>query len=463
MSGRLMSGSPVVSELTDALLTDAFLTELDHSLAGADADLAGRYPGDPGTRQPVHTVYVPAADADAGTARHWGSLALALLDEHAPADVVASVTGLGTGVDAAVYDRVRSKLVAQPVEDLRLDFEDGYGNRPDAEEDADARRAAAVLRELLDSSGGPSFAGVRFKSLEQATRRRGLRTLDLVVAGVLGAERGAERGAEQPEQVGARELPPGFLVTLPKVTSVDQVRAMVRICEELERAHGLRPGSLRFEIQIETPQSILGADGTATVAAMIHAAGTRCVALHYGTFDYSAACGVAPDQQSLAHPVADHAKAVMQVAAAGTGVRVCDGSTNITPTGSRQQIHDAMRLHAQLVHRSLERAYYQGWDMHPGHLITRYLATYAFYRSGLPAAATRLSNYLTRQASGVMDEPATAQALAAFVVRGLHCGALDDVEVAAGTGVDRPTLEALARRSPLPVPPTVLNDEDQMT
>ncbi len=445
-----MSGSPVASGLTDA-----FLTELDRSLAGADAHLAHRYPGDPGTRQPVHTVYVPAADADAGTARHWGSVALEMLDEHAPADVVADVTGLGTGVDAAVYDRVRSKLTAQPVEDLRLDFEDGYGNRPDAEEDADARRAATVLCELLNSSGGPSFAGVRFKSLEQATRRRGLRTLDLVVAGVLGADRGADR-------YGASELPPGFLVTLPKVTSVDQVRAMVRICEELERAHGLQPDSLRFEIQIETPQSIVGADGTATVAPMIHAAGTRCVALHYGTFDYSAACGVAPDQQSLAHAVADHAKAVMQVAAAGTGVRVCDGSTNITPTGSRQQIRDAMRLHAQLVRRSLERAYYQGWDMHPGHLVTRYLATYAFYRSGWPAAATRLSNYLTGRASGVMDEPASAQALAAFVVRGLYCGALDDLEVTTGTGVDRPTLEALALRSPLPVPPTAFpHDEDQ--
>ena len=144
-------------------------------------------------------------------------------------------------------------------------------------------------------------------------------------------------------------------------------------------------------------------------------------------------------------------------------MRLSDGSTNVTPTGSREQIHAAMRLHAQLVRRSLERAYYQGWDMHPGHLPTRYLATYAFYRSGLPAAATRLSNYLTKQASGVMDEPATAQALAAFVVRGLHCGALDDVEVTAGTGVDRPTLEALAQRKPLPVPSTDLpNDEDRL-
>ncbi len=433
MNGRGSSGSPVVSALTDD-----FLTELDGSLAGADLALRQRYPGDPGTRQPVHTVYVPAADADAGTPAQWGTLALRLLDEHAPAGAVAEMTGLGDGVDGAVYDRVRAKLAAQPVEDLRLDFEDGYGNRPDAEEDADARRAAAVLRELLAASGGPTFAGIRFKSLEEATRRRGLRTLDLVVAGLLDG-----RDA-------TRELPAGFLVTLPKVTSVDQVQAMVRVCEELERVHALRPGGLRFEIQIETPQSILGADGTATVAAMIHVAGTRCVALHYGTFDYSAACGVAPDQQSLAHPVADHAKAVMQVAAAGTAVRLSDGSTNITPTGSDQQIHDAMRLHAQLVRRSLERAYYQGWDMHPGHLVTRYLATYAFYRSGLPAAATRLSNYLTKQASGVMDEPATAQALAAFVVRGLHCGALDDAEVVAGTGVDRPTLEALAQRKPLP-------------
>ncbi len=444
MVGTSSMGSPAASALTDD-----FLTELDQFLAGADTALARRYPGDPGTRQPVHTVYVPAADADAGTPRRWGDAALHLLDEHAPADLVADVTGLGGSVDAAVYERVRAKLAAQPVEDLRLDFEDGYGNRPDAEEDADARRAATVLCELLSSSNGPSFAGIRFKSLETATRRRGLRTLDLVVGGVLGDSRGA-----------AAALPQGFLLTLPKVTSVEQVGAMVRICEELERAHGLRPGALRFEIQIETPQSILAADGTATVAAMIHTAGSRCVALHYGTFDYSAACGVAPDQQSLAHPVADHAKAVMQVAAAGTAVRLSDGSTNITPTGTAEQIHHALRLHAQLVRRSLERAYYQGWDMHPGHLVTRYLATYAFYRSGLPAAAKRLSNYLTAQASGVMDEPATAQALAAFVVRGLHCGALDDDEVATATGVDRRTLEALARRLPLPVPTTDFPDDE---
>ena len=225
---------------------------------------------------------------------------------------------------------------------------------------------------------------------------------------------------------------------------------MVKICLELERAHALPAGALRFEIQIETTQAILGADGTATVAGMIGAAGPRCVALHYGTFDYSAACGVAAAQQSLAHPVADHAKAVMQVAAAGTGARLSDGSTNVMPIGSPDEIRAAVALHAGLVTRSLRAAYYQGWDMHPGHLVSRYLATYAFYREGLPAAAARLRAYLNKQAGGVVDEPATAQALAAFLMRGAHCGAIDDAEVLKQAGVGRDTLDAMARRKPLP-------------
>jgi citrate lyase beta subunit len=241
------------------------------------------------------------------------------------------------------------------------------------------------------------------------------------------------------------------VVTLPKVTSVDQVSAMVRVCERLEAAHGLAPGRLRFEIQVETPQAIVGPDGIATVAPMLHAAGRRCVALHYGTYDYSAACGIAAAQQSMEHPAADHAKAVMQVAAAGTGVRLSDGSTNVVPVGSREQVASAMRLHARLVRRSLDRGYYQGWDMHPGHLVTRYLATYAFYREGMAAAAGRLRAYLSATGEGgVMDEPATAQALASFLARGVHCGALDEAEVAQGTGLGRDGIEALAQRRPLP-------------
>ena len=404
-------------------LGDDVLDEVDSRLGDADRRLAGLYPGDVGSRQPVHTVYVPADRAGDDTPRRWGDEALDLL----------RATG-GAGVDPVVYERVAAKLGAQPVEDLRLDFEDGYGRRPDDVEDEAAVAAGATLVRVLASPGGPSYGGIRFKSLEAGTRRRGLRTLDLVIGSLL--------------QVG--QLPAGLVLTLPKVTSVDQVSAMVHVCERLEAAHGLAAGRLRFEIQVETPQAIVGADGTATVAPMLHAAGRRCVALHYGTYDYSAACGIAAAQQSMEHPAADHAKAVMQVAAAGTGVRLSDGSTNVIPVGSRDEVASAMRLHARLVRRSLDRGYYQGWDMHPGHLVTRYLATYAFYREGMAAAVGRLRAYLSATGQGgVMDEPATAQALASFLARGVHCGALDEAEVAQGTGLGRGDIEALAqRRSP---------------
>jgi HpcH/HpaI aldolase/citrate lyase family len=419
------------AERPQGRLGDDVLAAVDARLAIADGVLADCYPGDPATRQPVHTVYVPADVATDESPADWGAGALALLDDAAPdAATAADVTGLGSVVDEEVHRRTRVKLAAQPVEDLRIDFEDGYGSRPDAEEDAAATTAGRSLARLLRAGAGPSFGGIRFKSLEAACRRRGVRTLDLLLGSLL---------ATGP-------LPDGFLVTLPKVTSADQVAAMTTICDGLEHVYGLPAGRLRFEIQVETPQAILGADGTATVASMVHAAAGRCLGLHYGTYDYSAACGIAPRYQSLEHPVADHAKAVMQVAAAGTGVRLSDGSTNILPIGGPQQVRTALALHARLVYRSLERGYYQGWDMHPGHLVTRYLATYAFYRAGFSAAAERLRNYLARVEGGVLDEPATAQALASFVTRGLHCGALDDAEVAQAVGLDRAALDAVARR-----------------
>ncbi len=405
---------------------------LDARLAAADEELRSRYPGDPGTRQPVHTVYVPADRFSADTHRRWGAAAVQLLDWHAPtAEALASATGMPVGLVDDVYDRVRAKLTREPIEDLRVDFEDGYGQRSDEEEDRAAGEGAAALAAAARAEDGPPFLGIRFKSFEAPTRRRGLRTLDLVVGGLL-----ASGG-----------LPEGFVVTLPKVTSVAQVEAMVEVCARLEQAHGLPAGRLRFEVQVETPQAILAADGTATVARMIAAADGRCTGLHYGTYDYSAALGVTAAHQSLEHPAADHAKSVMQVAAAGTGVRLSDGSTNVLPTGDQDAVHAAWRLHARLVARSLERGYYQGWDMHPGHLPTRYLATYSFFRASLPATAARIRAYLGRVEGGVMDEPATAQALAAAVLRGVDCGAVTLKEASELTGVDRARLQGLARRT----------------
>ena len=93
---------------------------------------------------------------------------------------------------------------------------------------------------------------------------------------------------------------------------------------------------------------------------------------------------------------------------------------------------------------------YQGWDLHPAQLPTRYLATFAFYRAGLDRR--RLSGCATtcdRRAGGVLDEPATAYALAGFLARAVDCGAVD---AARGRGGRRPAvaeLRRLARRGGL--------------
>jgi citrate lyase beta subunit len=377
-------------------LTDADYTALDHRLARHDAFLAARYPGDRGGRQPVHTVYVPADRI--GGFRRWGAEALDLLDR--------------CRFPFGFADRVRDKLRREPIEDLRVDVEDGYGVRDDDEEDRAVVAAAAVLRD----GERPPFVGIRIKSLEAATRHRAMRTLDLFL----------------------ESYPDPFVITLPKVSGPEQVAAMVVLCSRLESAYGLPGGSLRFEIQIELPAAVLGANGRATVARLITAADGRCAGLHYGTYDYSAAAGIAAAYQSMEHPAADHAKAVMQAAAAQTGVRLSDGSTNVLPVGGDDQVQAAWRLHHRLVRRSLERGFYQGWDMHPGHLPTRYAATYAFFAEGRDTAVERLRRYLDRRAGGIADEPATARALAGYLLRGLDCGALDDA------GFSRAELTALA-------------------
>ena len=410
---------------------DDLASRLDAQLADADARLTRDYPGDRGARQPLHTVYIPADAYAAHTVPEWGDRALAVLGEHAPdAAAFADAAGLPEHLVEQVYQRVRDKLRREPVEDVRIDFEDGYGNRADDEEDAEAVRAAGALADAIEAGSAAPFHGIRFKSFEAPTRRRGLRTLDLFVGEL------AKRGG----------IGDGFVLTLPKVTAVEQVEAMVMACEWLEATHGLAPGRLGFEIQVETPQSILGPDGTALVARMIHAGAGRVTSLHYGTYDYSASCGIAAAYQSMEHPAADHAKAVMQVAAAGTGVHLSDGSTNILPVGDAAAVRRGWTLHARLVRRSLERGYYQGWDLHPAQLPTRFAATFGFYRDGFESAAARLRAYTGGGDSAYLDEPATAVALASFVLRGVECGAVDETELADRAAIDRGGLAALARR-----------------
>ncbi len=412
-------------------LTDRDLSAVDTLLAADDAQRLARYPGDSTTRQPVHTVYVTADRVHARLVEAWSDAARAAVDQHAPsAEALAAATGLDPAAVADVWPALMRKLEREPIEDLRVDLEDGYGARPDPDEDQDAVASGRAVSEAAAAAELPPYCGVRFKSLEAATRRRGIRSLDLVLGSVLAGG----------------ELPDGWVQTLPKVTSTAQVTAMVELCGRLERAYGLPDRRLVFEIQVETSQAILGAAGEASVAAMVHAADGRCTGLHFGTYDYTAALGIAGGYQAMDHPAADHAKAVMQVAAAGTRVRVSDGSTNVLPVPPTSRVHEAWQLHARLVRRSLERGFYQGWDLHPAQLPTRFLSTYLFFRRDHDALATRLRTYLHGADSGVLDEPATAQALAGFFVRGVHCGAVAAAEVTELVGADLQQLTALAGR-----------------
>jgi citrate lyase beta subunit len=350
-------------------------------------------------RQPVHTCYVPADRLTPNLPREWGSAALAALEAH------RSLLDL----PAETLAKVRAKLEREPIEDLRIDFEDGYGIRPDAAEDSDAQRAAATVAGWLDAGTAPPWFGIRFKSFDTISLlERGIRTLDIFLTAL-------------------SAVPPGLTLTFPKVTSAEQVAALCELLELLEDRLGLPMASLRFEIQIETTQSIVDSAGRLAVPGLIAAGRGRVSGLHFGTYDYTAACGLDAAQQHLAHPACDFARNVMQVSAAGTGVRLSDGSTNVLPVGD--SVKTGWETHFRLVRRSLEHGFHQSWDLHPVQLVSRYAAVFSYYLESAGESARRLGDYLAGQQGSVADEPATARALAGTLRRAVDCGALTDAEV----------------------------------
>jgi citrate lyase beta subunit len=405
-------------------LDGALLAGVLDRLSEVDEKRAARYPGDAGGRQPVHTCYVPANAVTGDVAASWGAAALDILDEYAPRpEAFAELLGLPRELAEVVHAKVAAKLAREPVEDLRIDFEDGYGRHRDGAEDADALRTAELVRGWADP---PPWVGIRFKSFDtRASAERGIRTLDLFVTAFGRAP----------------------VLTFPKVTDVAQVFALVDLLALLEERLGLRPGKLRFEIQIETTQSIVDAEGRIAIPRFIAAGGGRVSGLHFGTYDYTAACGLSATEQHLAHGACDFARHVMQVSAAGTGVRLSDGSSNVLPVGGT--VPEAWQTHFALVLRSLAHGFYQGWDMHPGQLVTRYAANFVHYLRNAEADAGRLRAYVDSSASGVLDEPATAQALAMSLRRAVDCGALTADDVRQLSGLSEAQLGAVSRREAL--------------
>lgn len=398
-----------------------------------DADRA--YPGDAGDRQPVHTVYGGAHLFKRDTAGKLGQVALRFMEQHASTPAaLAEVLRFPPIEDLAapVHERVRQKLEREAVEDFRVDFEDGYGARPDDEEDDSAVRVGVELARGMAEGSIPPFVGIRVKPLSGQLHLRSLRTLDLVLSSLRSESEGG--------------LPPRFFVTLPKVVAPEQVASLATALDLLEDRLGLTPGAVGVELMVETTQALLDATGRCSLPLLVAAGRGRCKAAHFGVYDYTAAYGLTPDQQAMRHPACDVARHLMKIALGGTGVWLSDGATNVVPV--EPDVQAAMRLHYADVRHSLANGYYQGWDLHPAHFLTRYAAVYAFFLEGRDAAVARLRHFIQAAAratlaGSVFDDAATGQGLLNFFLRGLACGAITEPE-AQETGL---TIEELATRS----------------
>lgn len=415
----------------------------------AQARVARRYPGDSGARQPVHTVYGGAHLFSSDTAKKLGALALRSLDAYGP-DAAAFCEAIGVRPELAprVYERVRDKLRREAVEDFRIDFEDGYGNRPDVEEDGHAAAAAQQVAAGYAAGTLPPFLGIRIKPLTRELAARSLRTLDIFLTELLANTSGA--------------LPQNFVITLPKIQSRTDVEVLVEVLEVLEDRTSLPAGALKIELMVETTQSIFDPSGRSILPRLHRAAGDRLTGAHFGTYDYTANCDITAAHQRMRHPACDFAKHMMKVAFAGTGVMLSDGATNIMPVAphrgdlithdqqreNRAAVHAAWRLAADDIRHSLVHGFYQGWDLHPAQLPVRYGAVYGFFLDGFAAAAERLRNFVAKAAQAtlvgdVFDDAATGQGLLNYFLRGIACGAVTEQE-ALSTGL---TLEEIRGKS----------------
>lgn len=428
-------------------LTPESTAQIRSSLSQANQAFTKAFPGASYQRQAVHTVYGGAQLFNSQTAQKMCGTALRSIEEYAPsAGALARVLGQSDHtLWSEVFSRVISKLKREAVEDFRIDFEDGYGNRPDAEEDGHAESTALEVAQGMKEGSLPPFIGIRIKPFSEECVARSVRTLDIFLTTLVQATGG--------------KLPSGFVVTLPKITHEEQSRALTELLKAIESKNGMPTGTIKFELMVETTQSILDVEGRVPLRAFVEAGEGRCVGAHFGTYDYTAGCGITAAFQTMANPVCDFAKHVMQVSLAGTEVMLSDGATNIMPVGPHRApaggsltpqqkaenqavVHRAWKLSYDHIRHSLETGYYQGWDLHPGQLPIRYAAVYAFFLESLAPASHRLKSFVEKAAKAtllgdVFDDAATGQGLLNFFLKGIACGAITEDEArATGLSLD---------------------------
>lgn len=451
-----------------------------NSLQTANLKFQQTYPGDKPDRQAVHTVYGGANLFKSDTCIKMGEIALRSLQTYAPdfitlahvlklegcedlptdekkaAKLVKKLDNMKeedrkqhpAWLSYTVYNKIIQKLQTEAVEDFRIDFEDGFGNRPDEEEDATAINAANELAMGMNEKTISPFIGIRIKPFTEDLKNRGVRTMDIFLTTLLEKTNG--------------KLPDNFVVMLPKVTIPEQVTTMIRLLEIIEKKNNLLPGTLKMETMVEATQIIMDEEGRNPLLKIIRASEGRLIAAHFGTYDYTASCGITAKYQTMAHPVCDFAHHMTKVALGGTGIFLSDGATNVMPVAphrgdkltakqlkeNRQSVHNAWRTGYNHSMHSLINGFYQGWDLNPAQLPMRYAATYNFFLSSITDATHRLKTFVDRAAistltGDIFDDAATGQGLLNFFLKAMNCGAITEEEATA-TGL---TVDEIRSRS----------------
>ena len=434
-------------------------------LRSANLAFQQKYPGDRPDRQPVHTVYGGANLFRGNSIPALGKRALETLHTYAPDFLTfgrifgldgieqvsenESATALETylnalpakerrahpaGLALEIYQKVQQKLQFEAIEDFRVDFEDGYGNRSNAEEDETAIFTAKEMARGMQENTLSPFIGIRIKPFTEEMKERGLRTLDLFLTTLVQETNGV--------------LPDNFVVMLPKVTIPEQVSTLVRVFEWLETALALPHQALKMEIMVETTQSIMDDEGINPLFRFIRASKGRCIATNFGTYDYTASCSITARYQEMDHPVCDFAHHMTKVALAHSGIWLSDGATNTMPIGphrgehlteaqlleNRAVVHRAWRKGYNHIRHSLWNGFYQGWDLNPAQLPMRYAAVFAFFLESHEDAVSRLKTFVEKAARAtligdVFDDAATGQGLLNYFLRALNSGAITEEDV----------------------------------
>lgn len=425
------------------------------------------------TRSPVHVVYGGADRYNASTSQKLGELALRSLSSYASnfAEFATAIKLPGFETLPAareeierlekkilrgrskakaenynawlawtIYQKTIAKLQSEPVEDFRIDFEDGYGFRSDEEEDKDAKRSARELAKAAADGTITPFCGFRIKSFAPETYTRAIRTLDMFLAEFI--------------QALTVSFPSDFVVTLPKITHRKQVRELAERLRKFEKRANIASGTIGIEVMIETPEALFSPKGIVALNGIVNAGKGRVTSAHFGAYDYTASLGISSAFQHIRHPACDFARQMMLASLTPLGIRLSDSVTTLLPvavhssgrlnsaqrTENRLAVHAGWAEHFLNVRRSMSEGFYQSWDLHPNQLPARFAAVYAFYLTGLEAQAQRLRNFLDKATQAaltgnVFDDSASAEGLMNSFRRAIACGAITENEGCAATSL----------------------------